>query len=865
MSLLRRDGLAGLFLFVAVLCWAHGSALAATAYESAVLALRPVGFWLLNETNGTIAFDSSGNGNNGAYLSMMGLGVPGVPNQPFSGFASNSLAASFNGVTNSWVTLSNLPVNSANLTITAWIYPTDSGSLGTILWNNSHNSGLGDYYTTPSELGYNWNGDANTWGYQSGLFPPVKQWSFVAMVITPANTVFYMGSMNGVLCSATNHEPNAAANFTVGSVIGSVGSASPSTSFIGSMSDVAIFNFSLTPDQITQLYFHSNTNIGAPPPVVTGLRTTAGNALVSLSWNTAAWETSYCVKRSTNSGGEVTITCVTGTSYIDSGLTNGTTYYYVVSATNAAGESADSPEVSTTPLDGAPVACNIVFVGDSITFGWTLPNRVTQSPAVQCMETLNQRFNVDVSMSNQGHPGHTTADWRPSTNPSSDFQLAIDAATSLESSQPGQLIFSIMLGANDSGQSISATDYRHNLQSTISQFLSNFPSAYIFVHYPTWYSTNTENNALALEKSYFPEIDELISNCATLYPGHIFAGDKGQAFNYFSANYFNTLTHEVGSQGPLFLHPNSAGAAALGQFWANAMAPALNFPVPLPSPWMTSDIGNVGVAGSACACNGGAFTVTGGGSGVWDEPTAFRYMYQTLTNSGCSIVAKVANFNVAEGTAPAGVMISETLTGAGKHALVCTSKSSGTAFICATNGNSSFIPFGGSASGNVSYWVKLARTNNIFYAYTSADGSSWTATGTQAMTMSNIFYIGLAASSSNNGTTGTATFTNVAVLGMSAVLPAVPRDFTVMAHNAQTTLAWRVSPGAASYNVKRSKVSGAEVTVTNVSEASYTDTELADGTTYYYVVSATNSEGESANSSEVSATPFSEVVADGIH
>jgi hypothetical protein len=46
-----------------------------------------------------------------------------------------------------------------------------------------------------------------------------------------------------------------------------------------------------------------------------------------------------------------------------------------------------------------------------------------------------------------------------------------------------------------------------------------------------------------------------------------------------------------------------------------------------------------------------------------------------------------------------------------------------------------------------------------------------------------------------------------------------------------------------------------EVTITNVISTSYTDTGLANGTKYYYKVSATNSSGESANSSEVSATP----------
>jgi len=59
------------------------------------------------------------------------------------------------------------------------------------------------------------------------------------------------------------------------------------------------------------------------------------------------------VKRSTTSGsGYVSIANVTATSYGDTGLVNGTIYYYVVSAVNAGGESATSGEASALPLSG---------------------------------------------------------------------------------------------------------------------------------------------------------------------------------------------------------------------------------------------------------------------------------------------------------------------------------------------------------------------------------------------------------------------------------------------------------------------------------------------------------------------------------
>src|SRR6185369_11227251 len=87
-------------------------------------------------------------------------------------------------------------------------------------------------------------------------------------------------------------------------------------------------------------------------------------------------------------------------------------------------------------------------------------------------------------------------------------------------------------------------------------------------------------------------------------------------------------------------------------------------------------------------------------------------------------------------------------------------------------------------------------------------------------------------------------------------VPAVPTNLAATAGSGQVGLSWSASSGATSYNVKRSTTSGGPyTTIASPTTTSYTDTGVTNGTTYYYVVSAVDTSGESANSSQVNATP----------
>lgn len=90
--------------------------------------------------------------------------------------------------------------------------------------------------------------------------------------------------------------------------------------------------------------------------------------------------------------------------------------------------------------------------------------------------------------------------------------------------------------------------------------------------------------------------------------------------------------------------------------------------------------------------------------------------------------------------------------------------------------------------------------------------------------------------------------------------PGVPKGLAAgiqaMAGNSEVSLNWVMCEGATSYNVKRSTVQGGPYpTVASGLNLSYLDKGLTNGVNYYCVVSAVNANGESTNSTEVSATP----------
>ncbi|HEU5332291.1 MAG TPA: fibronectin type III domain-containing protein [Actinocrinis sp.] len=99
------------------------------------------------------------------------------------------------------------------------------------------------------------------------------------------------------------------------------------------------------------------------PAAPTGLAAAAGTGSVTLTWNSSAGATGYSVYRGTAAGGEGTtaVGTSTGAGFTDTGLTNGTTYYYKVTANNAVGASGASNEAHATPAAGGGTPPGVPF------------------------------------------------------------------------------------------------------------------------------------------------------------------------------------------------------------------------------------------------------------------------------------------------------------------------------------------------------------------------------------------------------------------------------------------------------------------------------------------------------------------------
>jgi hypothetical protein len=288
---------------------------------------------------------------------------------------------------------------------------------------------------------------------------------------------------------------------------------------------------------------------------------------------------------------------------------------------------------------------------------------------------------------------------------------------------------------------------------------------------------------------------------------------------------------------------------------------------------ITSGFSNVSIGGATPAggatYSGGTWSVQGGGTEIWGTSDSCHFAYQAITGD-CAIVAKVDSVQNTHLNAKAGVMMRTNLDQGAPRAWMTISGGAkleqniqGLTVYGGTNYSNKTL-----ATSLPSYWVKLERIGNIVTGYVSPDGTNWAATdvGRINAPVPSTIYVGLVVCSFVNGTLNTSAFSNVQITGGNGgapvLVPAAPAAILASPGDNLVPLRWQPSFGAASYTVKRATTGGGPYSTiaSGITSGSYTDATVTNGTTYYYVVSATNSAGTSANSPEDAATPRSPLV-----
>lgn len=141
-----------------------------------------------------------------------------------------------------------------------------------------------------------------------------------------------------------------------------------------------------------------------PPGIPANLTALGTNLLITLQWSAPSNAASYNLKRSTTNGGPYSIIANVGvTNYSDPAVNPGTAYYYVVAATNAVGESANSLQAGAIPLPSlVSTNLNVQAGGNQLQLSWP-------------QDHLGWRLQIQTNNLNSGL-GANWVDWPGSTN-----------------------------------------------------------------------------------------------------------------------------------------------------------------------------------------------------------------------------------------------------------------------------------------------------------------------------------------------------------------------------------------------------------------------------------------------------------------
>jgi len=308
-----------------------------------VLANGLVGYWPMDSVRGTEIVDVTANQNDGTFLQ-------GSPDWVGGKFGN---ALDIVKERDDWAEIPHLNdyIAAESYSIAFWIYPVDVYRSSNVFSKGLNKVGLATnnwevswgYFGSPwteTEIGFRSND--RTWRHVVILYDPAA---------TPAKSVF----VDGVL-AASNDTVGVATDTALNADPIRFNIAGPNQTGSARFDDLAIWNRALTQEEINYLYNTGDGNtvsdLNEVPDAPSGVTATATDETVVLTWEQGTQDTEmFTVFRSTTPGGPYdTIGTLTETRFVDSGLTNGTDYFYVIKAVDLNGAGSPlSAEVTATP------------------------------------------------------------------------------------------------------------------------------------------------------------------------------------------------------------------------------------------------------------------------------------------------------------------------------------------------------------------------------------------------------------------------------------------------------------------------------------------------------------------------------------
>jgi len=324
-----------------------------------------IGYWKFDEGSGVIANDSSGNNNLGTLAGSPTWVSPGK---------MGAAALLFNSANLQSVSVSDSPSLDpvGGLSITAWIEAGNwSGNRRIVQKGDSD-----DQYRLLVEGGV-FKFDLTGVGTLTCALPPTGSYVHVAGTWNGSTMAIYFNGALKASLAATGSNTNTTDSLTIG---GKNGSGTAGDYFQGDLDDVRVYNRGLSASEIAIV-------MALPLGIPQGITAAATNAQVNLTWTPVSGATSYHVKRSTTSGSNYTTLATPSVpNYTDLGVTNGTKYFYVISALNATGESANSVETNATPASPLVILTGASFANGQ--FGLQFAGSDTQSYVVETSTNL---------------------------------------------------------------------------------------------------------------------------------------------------------------------------------------------------------------------------------------------------------------------------------------------------------------------------------------------------------------------------------------------------------------------------------------------------------------------------------------------